>query len=296
MSEALEQLLDGVVDYAGLFPPAALPMDEAVRNYAAYRCGERRAMLARFVVPAARLGEFASAAAKTARGKLDSGPWPLSVLATAADASAVKAFDAVHGARARVDTIEARAADEATIAALAEAFPIRAVYVELDVRQDPDPLVASLRKHRLRAKIRTGGVTADAMPRPADVLRFLVACAKHSVPFKATAGLHHPLRGEYPLTYDDDAPVGTMYGHLNLLLAALLLRAGHAAELVAPLLEERDPAAIRAENERIEWRGLSLNASEIAEMRGTFVGAFGSCSFEEPVCELAELSLLPTKR
>lgn len=295
MSEALVQLLDGVVDYAGLFPPASLPMDEAVRNYAAYRCGERRAMLARFVLPAARLSEFATALASTARGKSDSGPWPLSVLATASDASAVKAFDAVHGARARVDTIESRAADDEAIAALAAAFPIRAVYVELDVRQDPEPLVAALRKHRLRAKIRTGGVTPDAMPSPAEVLRFLVACAKHSVPFKATAGLHHPLRGEYPLTYDDDAPVGTMYGHLNLLLAALLLRGGNAPDAVAPLLEEREAGAIRVENDRLEWRGLSLSASEIAEMRGTFVGAFGSCSFEEPVCELAELSLLPEK-
>lgn len=296
MNEALVQLLDGVVDYAGLFPPASLPMEEAVRNYAAYRCGERRAMLARFVVPAARLGEFATALASTARGKSDSGPWPLSVLASAADASAVKAFDAVHGARARVDTIESRASDEETIAALAAAFPIRAVYVELDVRQDPEPLVAALRRHRLRAKIRTGGVTPEAMPAPRELLRFLVACAKHSVPFKATAGLHHPLRGEYPLTYDDDAPTGTMYGHLNVLLAALLLRAGHAPDAVAPLLEEREASAIRAENDRIEWRGLSLHASEIAEMRGTFVGAFGSCSFEEPVCELAELSLLPAKR
>lgn len=290
------QLLDGVVDYAGLFPPASLPMDQAVRNYAAYRCGERRAMLARFVLPAARLGEFATALSNTARGKSDSGPWPLSVLASASDASAVKAFDAVHGSRARVDTIESRAADEETIAALAAGFPVRAVYVELDVRQDPEPLVAALRKHRLRAKIRTGGVTPDAMPSPAELLRFLVACAKHSVPFKATAGLHHPLRGEYPLTYDDDAPVGTMYGHLNVLFAALLLRAGNSPEAVAPLLEERDAKAIRADNDRLEWRGLSLNASEIAEMRGTFVGAFGSCSFEEPVCELAELSLLPSKR
>lgn len=293
MSEAMRQVLEGAVDYAGLFPPAALPMDEAVRNYAAYRCGERRAMLARFVLPAVRLSEFASALSSTARGKADRGPWPLSVLATASDASAVKAFDAVHGARARVDTIESRAADEAMIAALAEAFPIRAVYVELAVNEDPEPLVKALRTHRLRAKIRTGGVTADAMPSSEQVMRFLAACARHSVPFKATAGLHHPLRGEYALTYEDDAPMGTMFGHLNVLLAALFLRAGHSADVVAPLLEERDATALQLNDDRIEWRGISLGASEVAEMRGTFVGAFGSCSFEEPVCELAELSLLP---
>jgi hypothetical protein len=59
---ALTSLLDGLVDYAGLFPPAALPMDEAVRNYGAYRDGDSRAMLARFVLPVARLGEFVTSA------------------------------------------------------------------------------------------------------------------------------------------------------------------------------------------------------------------------------------------
>ena len=58
MNASLRALLSGVVDYAGLFPPAGLPLDQAIRNYARYRQGSDAWMLGRFVIPAARLAEF----------------------------------------------------------------------------------------------------------------------------------------------------------------------------------------------------------------------------------------------
>ena len=54
----------------------------------------------------------------------------------------------------------------------------------------------------------------------ADVVRFIRRCIEADVRFKATAGLHHPLRAEFPLTYDAGAPVGAMFGYLNVFLAA----------------------------------------------------------------------------
>ena len=49
----------GLIDYAGLFPPAALAMDDAVGRYARPTGAGRDAwMLGRFIVPASRLGEF----------------------------------------------------------------------------------------------------------------------------------------------------------------------------------------------------------------------------------------------
>lgn len=292
MSGALGALLSGLVDYAGLFPPAALPMREAVRNYGRYRVSAQQGMLARFVLPASRLGEFAEVAL-LARHAGDFGPWPLAVLASASDASALDAFDASHGTVARVDSIEAKAEDAATVAALAAAFPARTVYVEVPVRSDPSALIAACKAHGLRAKIRTGGVTADAFPSREEVLRFLVACVAQGVPFKATAGLHHPLRGEYPLTYAPDAARGAMYGFLNVFLAALLLREGYAASEVAPALEERDASSIVVGTDGITWCGRSVSTARIADARAAFAGSFGSCSFEEPVQDLVSLSLLP---
>jgi hypothetical protein len=57
MDESRRALLSGLIDYAGLFPPAQLDMAEAVRNFQRYRTGAQSWMLARFVVPEARAGE-----------------------------------------------------------------------------------------------------------------------------------------------------------------------------------------------------------------------------------------------
>ena len=74
--DPVRQLLHGIVDYAGLFPPTSAPMDEAVAEFARQRRSAREWMLAAFVVPVGRLGEFTEAAASHA----DGGRWPLSVL------------------------------------------------------------------------------------------------------------------------------------------------------------------------------------------------------------------------
>ena len=288
---ALAVLLDGLIDYAGLFPPAALAMPAAVAAYARYAIGPDRATLGRFVVPAARLAEFTAAVDALPHGApTPRAPWRLSVLAAASDAPAVRECSARYGSCLTIDVVEAKADSIDAIATLAGAFGAGVtVYVEVPVHEDPTSLVAALAAYGLRAKIRTGGVTADAIPEPSRVVRFLAACVRAGVPFKATAGLHHPLRGEYPLTYEGDAPRGTMYGYLNVFLAAALLWSGVPEEDVAPLLEERQARAITVEPTRIRWRTHALEASTLARCRATFAGSFGSCSFEEPVRELADL-------
>ncbi|MGA0920741.1 MAG: hypothetical protein ACO31W_00300 [Gemmatimonadaceae bacterium] len=288
---ALAVLLDGLIDYAGLFPPAALAMPIAVAAYARYAIGPDRATLGRFVVPVARLAEFTAAVDALPHGApTPRAPWRLSVLASASEAPAVHEWSATYGACLRIETVEAKAGSIDEIAALADAFAAEVtVYVELPVHEDPASLVAALAAYGLRAKIRTGGVTPEAFPTPMEVVRFLAACGRAGVPFKATAGLHHPLRGDYPLTYDAEAPRGTMYGYLNIFLAAALLWVGVTEEEVAPLLEERDAQAIIVDPTRIVWRTYALDAPTLARVRATFAGSFGSCSFEEPVQELTSL-------
>ena len=57
MLPSVRAFLSGLIDYAGLFPPAKLPLEQALRNYADYRSGPDAWMLGRFIVPAARLAE-----------------------------------------------------------------------------------------------------------------------------------------------------------------------------------------------------------------------------------------------
>jgi len=217
----------------------------------------------------------------------------VAVIAGPADAETLRAFSARHGGTLVIDTIETKAEAPEQIAAIAAALGAQyTVYVEVPVRSDPTPLLTALAAVGLRAKIRTGGMTPEAFPSSAEVMRFLVGCVELGVPFKATAGLHHPLRGEYRLTYEPNAAHGTMYGFLNVFLAAALLRAGHSATSVAPVLEERDANALTFTAQGITWRGVSVTTAQLAAARTVLAASFGSCSFAEPVEDLHSLRLL----
>lgn len=52
-------LLERSLDYAGLFPPAALPLEEVCANYERYRASSHAWMLNRLVLPQSRLAEVA---------------------------------------------------------------------------------------------------------------------------------------------------------------------------------------------------------------------------------------------
>ena len=191
------------------------------------------------------------------------------------------------------DVVEARADSVAEIDRLLARMPTWAqAYVEIPLGPDPAPLIAAIARHGARAKMRTGGVTAEAFPRAVDLVRFLRACTAAGVPFKATAGLHHPLRAEYRLTYAADSPSGTMFGFLTVFLAAAWLRQGLGDAEAELLLEERSASAISLSAEAIDWRGHRLSQAAVEEARAAAIQAFGSCSFTEPVGELRGMGML----
>jgi hypothetical protein len=275
------RLLEGVVDYAGLFPPAALDLQAAVAEYETHRGGADAWMLGRFVLPASRLAELDAREG-----------WRLSALLgpdVTSDAAAVDAFNADQAGRAVVDAVELKAGSPQEVApALAAAPRGVSAYVEIPLEGALDQALDAVQAHGGRAKARTGGVTPAAFPSPEAVVRFLDGCVRRSLPFKATAGLHHPVRGEQALTYAPDAPRAVMHGFLNLLAATALLAAGEPRATAQAAMEERDPAAFASADGALAWRGLRIGAPAV---RALFAG-FGSCSFAEPVADLRALGLL----
>jgi hypothetical protein len=308
MERTLGILMEGLIDYAGLFPPASLGMDAAARAYAGYRESPEAAWLGRFVLPAGRLPEFARSLSALGDGAAKAPAWRLSALLgpdPAGDLAAIAAFhrDMPAGA-ARVDSVELKAdspdAVRAALAALprdpARSADVAGVaaydaYVEIPLGVDPAPLLAAVAAAGGRAKVRTGGVTPSAIPPAAPVARFLAACARAGVPFKATAGLHHPVRSLRRLTSEPDGPEAVMHGFLNVFLAAAFARQGLDEASLAALLEETDPAAFAFDGGGAGWRGRRLAAAELAASRRDFALAFGSCSFEEPRADLKEMRL-----
>jgi hypothetical protein len=297
---ALRALLRESIDYAGLFPPAGLGMAEAVANYAAYRRGPHAWALGRFVLPAGRLVELEQAAEDLLPRSPSSDRWRIAALLgadAARELDAVGEFNSRHAAdgagAAAVDTVEAKAESSEAVERLLARIPSYLLpYVEIPIGRDPAPLAAAVASAGGRLKVRTGGVTADAFPSSADLARFIRAARDAGVPFKATAGLHHPLRAEYRLTYEPGGACGTMFGFLNLFLAAAFVRAGGDDDDVARLLEERDPRAFRFDGEEVEWRGQRLDQDAIRRARDEVIISFGSCSFTEPIGDLQSLGLL----
>jgi hypothetical protein len=288
---ALRALLTEIVDYAGLFPPAALDMRAAAQNYARYRSGTDSWMLGRFVLPASRLADFA--AARAVSGDVGAGKWPLSVLLESDVRRGMEEIDAFRDAQgdtAIVDCAEVKLASPEAIANAARlVVPGLTLFVEVSARDDLAVLVAAMHDAGVSAKIRTGGVIADAIPSAPAVLDFLRRCAIAGVPFKATAGLHHPIRADYPLTYAPDAACANMFGFLNVFLAAAAIRNGMGDADALQLLEERNPRAFAFAPDRASWRGHGWTAEELSESRRLAARSFGSCSFDEPVAELAAL-------
>ena len=291
-------LLRNSIDYAGLFPPAGLDMEAAVHNYHRYRAGDTAWALGRFILPAGRLRQFEHAAADCLPGPPGVQPWLLGALVgtdVAADLQAVAQFNqryAPSGA-ARVDTVEAKASSADAIRETMHLMPrdVQA-YVEVPIDPDPASLVATIARLGGRAKVRTGGVTRDAFPPTAGLLRFIQACVRAGVPFKATAGLHHPFRAEYRLTYEEDSPAGPMFGFLNLFLAAAFLAAGMEETETAQVLEETSPAAFEFGQHGVSWRDHRIGPEALAGARRDVIISFGSCSFTEPIEELQALNLL----
>lgn len=286
----IRTLLAGAVDYAGLFPPAALPMREAVRNYATYLESADAWALGRFVVPVARLRELDECAALSPSAE---SPWRLSALAGVGGTDDWATVEKFAGNGSIVDALELRIISPDDVRAAAARLPkdLDAFY-EIPIDDDPGQLVAAIARVGGKAKVRTGGVTADAFPRAGDLARFIVTCAGAGVAFKATAGLHHPLRATYRLTYDADSARGEMFGFVNVLLAAVFAREGLPTSAVAELLAERNPTAFRFRTDSVEWRDQRVGMDALAATRRALALSFGSCSFTEPIEELGALGLL----
>jgi len=286
-------LMAGTVDYAGLFPPAALSMAEAAAEYAAALAGPDAWLLGRFVVPAGRLAELSAVRAAVA----DPSPqWRISAIVadeSDADVDSIAAFNVAAPEHAMVDAIESKPQRLAGIDWLADRAAGRFdVYVEVGADVDPELWLARVASSRLRAKIRTGGITAAAFPQPATVLAFLAAALRAGVRVKATAGLHHAVRGSYRLTYESDAALAPMYGYLNVLLAAAALRAGWPAAVAEQVLLSTDPTSLHFRDAAVRWGAVEFSTELLSETRSQHLVSFGSCSFLEPV---AELRLLTTE-
>jgi hypothetical protein len=227
-----------LIDHAPLFPPASLDMRAAVAEDARARASEHAWMLARFVCPASRLAELAAElgeeSAPPVSAVLDGGDWETS--------------------RLPVEAIEMVGPPEFELAGVE-------LFCEVPLEDDWRDTLAAIAAAGAKGKLRCGGAR---VPSVQEVAAFFVAARDLELPFKATAGLHHPVRSERE------------HGFLNFLTAADRAAAGAGEAELRDVLAATDAAAL---------------GTGSAKGRELFV-SIGSCSFSEPVEDLQGLGLL----
>src|SRR5262249_45266575 len=168
-------------------------------------------------------------------------------------------------------------------------FPVSLAAGDCDCRG----FIAALSGSRAAAKIRTGGLVRNAFPPIPEIAAFVPACPAAEVPFKATAGLHHPVRSVHRLTYEPNSPTYKMHGFLNLFLAAAVAKTSHPDMAVTTaILAGEDPEEFKFGEDVLGWKEHLITTADAAVVREGFALSFGSCSFDEPVDDLRALGWL----
>jgi hypothetical protein len=282
--------LSALIDYAGLFPPAQLAPAQASSEYQAARRGAYAWMLGRFIIPARLLltspeelkGPF-SVIADGERETLNA------IAALAINQIGVEALEiALPADDSLADIVDA--IGELRTAIVDAGLGDRPVFVELPRSERWSTLLPNameaLGRDNLGAKVRCGGLTEETFPSVREVADFIAAAVAARVPFKATAGLHHPVR------HLDPASGFVMHGFLNLLAASAFAPRVNL-DTLARIIAEEDADAFVFDDASFAWRNERVGLPELAQARRETFVAYGSCSFTEPVSDLLSLGLLP---
>jgi hypothetical protein len=300
ISPALSRLLSKSIDYAGLFPPASLPLPEALEMFNRYINGRESWVVSSIVLPIDRLAEAA--------GFLSGRPFRLTAIPRRTedpdlwlgrlreDCESLRSFLAAHP-EADVQALEVPLPkpDGTAIAQRVEQLqPIVSgyrVFLELPPGEDSfrdnlGAMIATFEHQDLSlwgVKLRMGGTAASAFPSLSAVADVLGMVRDGGVPIKFTAGLHHPFRH-----WDNQLGVH-MHGFINVLMAAMFANAYRLPpKNIEAILNDELSKNFVFNGNVARWLDLPIRAEQIEDLRRSIVG-FGSCSVDEPLHDLGAL-------
>lgn len=282
----MRTLLANLMDYAGLFPPASLDLPTALANYQKYRGGEADWFVGNFVCPANSLGELAALLAE------GTGPMvPVAVIGSRSgprewsrnlelDATEMGAFYESVGERAEIEAYEVSLPEDVPLTRVIhdlKDFSDIDVFLELSWEGEIHTLLTEMAESDwLLAKARTGGAAA---PPSARLLgSFLHSCCSLDLPFKLTAGLHHPFHDRQH------------HGFLNLLAATTLIYEEEVPSSTVVEIVEAKPESIQFADDQLSWNDLSGGLAAMEAARETLL-SIGSCSIDEPLADLRAANL-----
>jgi hypothetical protein len=298
MNVALRAMLEGVIDYAGLFPPAKLPLGEAVEEYLGIIHGPDKWIVDRFACPIGKLSDLAIEltehpeepfvpVAVIGSNHPDHKHWQHGI---EHDAAEMTKFQRAVENHAEIQAYEVRLPDHLHLNQYVndlKSFTNIDVFAELPWGPEmTDSLAALAELEVASAKARTGGLEATDIPSSVNLAAFIQQCVQLDLTFKLTAGLHHPL----PTL--DDRTGATMHGFLNVLTAtAMCLSEDLSQREMEALLDEKNPKAFNFKRDSLVWHDHKATLEDIENARTLFF-SFGSCSVREPLDDLAKIGLV----
>lgn len=286
-----------LIDYAGLFPPAALPLPKAISNFHAYIHESDSWMLGTFVIPASRLGELIPFKAQFN----DQYPLRLSVILTKSEEietemEAIRLFLETYKTAGTIEAIEFPLPPQINSSFLENLEKRTGSYpIYCEMTGTNDQLLYTLETihsinqkslKRIGIKMRMGGITANLFPSVKQAAFVIHECQKRELALKFTAGLHHPIR-QYRTEVET-----RMHGFVNVFTASIMAysRSVNTATIQAILLDE-DPTNFSFTTDSLSWRDFTVSSTDIFKARSFFAASYGSCSFNEPREELGELTI-----
>ncbi len=279
-----DEVFRRLFDDASLFPPASLAMPDAVAGHLRHQQAWYSEMSGPFVCPDTKITQLSAALTVASVAELDLAL----VLPNGADSLDAAVDTAFADPRLRLRAVELpvdrQIADTGTavakLIARLDATPLAgaAAFAEIPAAELTSDAVHALSEHRYSAKLRTGGVTAEAFPDEQTLARCLVLLADQRLAFKCTAGLHQAVRHRATDTGFEH------HGFLNVLLAAVVALDGADVPDVADVLADQDA-------NRVASVVSALTPESAADARSLFT-SFGTCSIDEPITDLVRLGLV----
>jgi hypothetical protein len=303
--DARRALLGGVIDFAGLFPPASLDASTAVETFRRIRASADGWMAGRLLCPASRLDDLAAALVAGIRRSEE--PWRIGVTCdgdVGSCASMGRGFHlemdpAVTVEIAETSILPGAAAEvvHETLIALCGINDRIVPYLEVDAVHGGEAdmvdgiysiaAARDLARRRGGAKLRCAGFTDSHVPSPRRVAAFIDAATRAEIPFTFTAGLNHAFR-------ESDAATGTVHhGFMNLFAAAAVARAGGRLDEIEDAVADTDPTRFKVSFAGLRWGDHEIGGADLGALRAEGLTSFSSSDFDDPVAALRARGLVP---
>ncbi len=324
--QSLNIFMQGLLDYAGLFPPATLSLENSLKNFAEYNHHNQKDWLGKFILPINKIDDtilllnnqniFSTLKNKAQLSIILSNSKTLSEYKNCAqnDLLSIKKLINQFGNTIDLQSFEILPPNDIfnsentnllknflnySTEVLFEFKNKTDFYCELPLSEKLNDYLTEIKKHneninllKISVKLRTGGVTPQQIPCPKDIAEAILLCAKHKIPLKATAGLHVPVPNE-------NLQVGAiLHGFLNIFSCMLLCYDQILSYKNIINIEEMKKiiSSYSYKDFKFSETGLQIGETKdrfisnqnMTDLRKSYIKSFGTCSFLEPIEHLHE--------